>query len=175
MYWLPKMHKSPIKARFIIASPKSSIKLLSRAIASAFRLFYRRIESYNDKCRFFSGVNTFLVVQNNKPITDAINKWNERNKANSMSTFDFSMLYIKLPHNKLLMVLHHRIDFCFDGGENKFIQINKFGARSIREVNNNRICFSKQQMKDAVSYLLSNFYFTRCCIFCQIIGIPMGV
>ena len=172
MYWLPKMHKSPIKARFIIASPKSSIKPLSQAITSAFRLFYRQIESYNDKCRFFSGVNTFWVVQNNKPITDAINKLNERNIANSISTFDFSTLYTKLPHNKLLMVLHHLIDFCFDGGENKFIQINKFGARWIREVNNNRICFSKQQMKDAV---LSNCYFTvGPKIFCQIIGIPMG-
>ena len=73
------------------------------------------------------------------------------------------------------MVLHHLIDFCFDGGENKFIQINKFGARWIREVNNNRICFSKQQMKDAVSYLLSNCYFTvGLKIFCQIIAIPMG-
>ena len=52
------MHKRPIKARFIIASPKSSIKPLSQTITSAFRLFYRQIESYNDKCRFFSGVNT---------------------------------------------------------------------------------------------------------------------
>ena len=65
MYWLPKMHKSPIKARFIIASPKSSTKPLSRAITSAFHLFYIQIESYIDKCRFFSGVNTFWVVQNN--------------------------------------------------------------------------------------------------------------
>ena len=111
------MHESPIKARFIIASPKSSIKPLSRAITSAFRLFYRQIESYNDKCRFFSsGVNTFWVVQNNKPITDAINKLNKRNKANSISTLDLSTLYTKLPHNNLLMVLHHLIDFCFDGG-----------------------------------------------------------
>ena len=39
MYWLPKMHNSPIKARFIIASPKSSIKPLSPAITSAFRIF----------------------------------------------------------------------------------------------------------------------------------------
>ena len=123
MYCLPKMHKSPIKARFMIASRKSSIKPLSQAIPSAFRLFYRQIESYNDKCRFFSGVNTFWVVQNNKPITDAINKLNERNKANSISTFDFSTLYTKLPHNKLLMVLHNLIDFCFYGGENKFVQI----------------------------------------------------
>ena len=27
LYWMPKMHKNPVKARFIIASPKSSIKL----------------------------------------------------------------------------------------------------------------------------------------------------
>ena len=134
MYWLSKMHNSPIKARFIIESPKSSIKPLSQAITSAFRLFYRQIESYNDKCRFFSGVNTFWAVQNNHPITDAINKLNERNKANAISTFDFATLYTKLPQNKLLMVSHHLIDFCFDGGENKFIQINKFGARWIREV-----------------------------------------
>ena len=37
MYWMPKMHKNPIKARFIIASPKSSIKLLARTITSIFR------------------------------------------------------------------------------------------------------------------------------------------
>ena len=29
MYWMPKMHKNPIKARFIIASPKSFIKPLA--------------------------------------------------------------------------------------------------------------------------------------------------
>ena len=32
MYWMPKMHKNPVKARFIIASPKSSIKALARAV-----------------------------------------------------------------------------------------------------------------------------------------------
>ena len=82
------MHKNPIRARFIIASPKSSIKPLSWAITSAFRLFYRQIESYNDKCRFFTGVNTFWVMQNNKPVTDAVNKLNKRNKTKSISTFD---------------------------------------------------------------------------------------
>ena len=129
MYWLPKMHKNPIKARFIIASPKSSIKPLSQAITSAFRLFYRQIESYNDKCRFFTGVNTFWVVQNNKPVTDAVNKLNKRNKAKYISTFDFPTLYTKLPHNKLLMVLHHLIDFCFDGGE-----INSSNSKKLEHI-----------------------------------------
>ena len=43
MYWMPKMHKNPIKARFIIASHKYSIKPLARAITSIFRLFFRKI------------------------------------------------------------------------------------------------------------------------------------
>ena len=45
MYWMPKMHKNPIKARFIIASPKSSIKLLARTITSVFGLFFRQIQT----------------------------------------------------------------------------------------------------------------------------------
>ena len=64
-------------------------------------------------------------MQNNKPITDAINKLNERNKANSISTFYFSTLYTKLPHNKLLMVLHHlNVFFLMEVRINLFILIN---------------------------------------------------
>ena len=59
MYWMPEMHKNPIKARFIIASPKFSIKPLARTITPIFCLFFRQIQTYNDKCRFFTGVNTF--------------------------------------------------------------------------------------------------------------------
>ena len=52
MYWIPKMHKNLIKARFIIASSKSSIKPLARTKTSIFRLFFRQKQTYNDKCRF---------------------------------------------------------------------------------------------------------------------------
>ena len=108
------MHKNPIKARFIIASPKSSIKHLAGTIMSAFRLFFRQIQTYNDKCVCVTGVNTFLVVQNNKPVIDAMNGFNKQRKATSVSTFDFSTLYTKLAHNKLPMVLNSLIDFSFD-------------------------------------------------------------
>ena len=49
MYWMPKIHKYPIKATFITASPKSSINLLARTITSIFRLLFRQIQTYNDK------------------------------------------------------------------------------------------------------------------------------
>ena len=175
MYWLPKMHKSPIKARFIIASPKSSIKPLSKAVTSAFRLFYKQIENYHDKTRFFTGVNNFWVVQNNKPVIDALKKLNFRNRAKSITTFDFSTLYTKLPHDKLLEVLCKLIDFCFNGGGLKYVTISKFGARWSKDPTDSNLCFDKQKMKDAVKFLLSNCFFTvGSKIFRQIIGIPMG-
>ena len=39
-YWMSKIHKNPIKARFIIASPKSSIKPLARPITKLSGLFF---------------------------------------------------------------------------------------------------------------------------------------
>ena len=50
-----------------------------------------------------------------------MNGLNKRRKATSDSTFNFSTLYTKLSHNKLLMVLNSLIDFCFDGGELQLI------------------------------------------------------
>ena len=138
-------------------------------------MFFGRIQTYSDKCRFFTAANTFWVVQNNKPVTDAMNGLNKRRKATSVSTFDLSNLYSKLPHNKLLMVLNSLIDFCFDGGECKYITVNNYGARWVKNIKDNVICLNKQQIKNAVAFLLFNYYFAvGPKIFCQIIGIPMG-
>ena len=169
------MHKNPIKARFIIASPKSSIKPLAGTITSIFCLFFREIQTYNDKCRFFTDINTFWIVQNKKPVIDAMNGINKRRKATSVLTFDLSTLYTKLPHNKLLMVLNSLIDFCFDGGESKYITVNNYGARWVKDIKDNVIRLNKQQIKYAVAYLLFHCHFTvGPKVFCQIIGIPMG-
>ena len=70
------MHKIPIKVSFIVLSPKFSIKALARTIASIFRLSFKQMQTYNDKSRFSTGINTFAVVQNNKPVIDAINGLN---------------------------------------------------------------------------------------------------
>ena len=57
IYWMLQMHKNPIKDRFMIAYPKSSLKHLARTVTSIFRLFFRQIQTYNNKCRIFTGVN----------------------------------------------------------------------------------------------------------------------
>ena len=67
---------------------------------------------------------------------------NKHRKATSVSTFDFSTLYPKLPHNKLLMVLNSLIDFCFDGRESKCITVNSYGAHCVKIVNKRYSCLT---------------------------------
>ena len=91
MYWMPKMHKNPIQARLTMEQPKSSIKPLVRTITSTFCLFFRQMQTYNDTCKLFTGINTFCVVQNNKPVIDAMNRLNKRRKE---SKFCFNLLLL---------------------------------------------------------------------------------
>ena len=105
MYWTPKLHKEPVGARFIIASTTCSLKLLSKDITRIFRLFFRMVEKYNFKTRVWSGVKKFWVIQNSDSLIQCINKINDRNTA---QTFDFSILYTKIPHNLLIEELEDR-------------------------------------------------------------------
>ena len=89
MYWMSKLHKNPIKTRFIIACPISSIKPLSRTITSIFCSFFKQIQTHDDKCKYLTGVNTFWIIQNNKPVIDAMNRLYKRRKATFVSAFDF--------------------------------------------------------------------------------------
>ena len=103
------MHEIAIQSRFIIPSPKTSIKPLASTITSIF-LFFRQEKADNDKCRFFKVAKTFWVLQNSKEVTDTMNKLNKRRKINYISTFHFPNLYTKFLHNKLPMVKNSFID-----------------------------------------------------------------
>ena len=93
----------------------------------------------------------------------------------SMSTFDFSTLYTKIPHEKLLYVLNDLVDFCFQGGTYDKISVTSSYARWITRVHKNSKIFDKDKVKEALEYLMNHCYFS--CgekIFRQVIGIPMG-
>jgi len=175
IYWLPKLHKSPVKFRFIIAAPDCSIKPLARSITSIFKLFQKQICKYNEISSFYSGIKTFWVIHDNRPVLDTIKHFNRNRKARSMETFDFSTLYTKIPHDKLTDVLCKLVDFCFDGGTHEFIFCNDWGARWVSDPSSYDFVYDKAKMKLAIRYLMSNCYFTfgnR--TFRQVIGIPMG-
>ena len=176
IYWLPKMHKNPSGARFIIAGKKCVSKQLSKHVTSAFQLSYNQIETYNKKTYFFSGTKTFWVIQNNLLPLESINKINKRKNAKQISTFDFSTLYTKIPHDKLLEVLYETVDFVFKGGTRDYIVIDEKGNASWSTKRKGyKYVFTKDLLKEAIKFLVYNSFFSfGNIILRQIIGIPMG-
>ena len=49
IYWLPKLHKSPPKARFIIAAPNNALKPVSKALTAILKLFIGSFEKYETR------------------------------------------------------------------------------------------------------------------------------
>ena len=177
MYWIPKKHKNPTGKRFIIASKHCSTKQISTAVSNAFKLIYKQVENFHKKAKFLSNYNKFWVLQNSTPVIDILNKINKKRNAKSISTFDFSTLYTKLPHNKLIKELSAVIDFAFEGGKCKFIEISKQGKASWKtKRTQGAVSFSRNSLKQAVKHLIQNCFFTvGNIVMRQAIGIPMGI
>ena len=177
MYWLPKKHKTPTGTRFIIASKHCCTKKISTAVSLVFKLIYNQVENFHTKAKFLSNYNKFWVLQNCNPILESLNRINKKQNAKCISTFDFSTLYTKLPHDKLTKELSNIIDFVFDAGSNQYIAIsNNNKAYWSKKKPKSSVAFSRHSLKIAVKHLIENCYFTvGNVVMRQAIGIPMGI
>ena len=105
MYWTPKMHYTPSRARFIVASSSCSTKPLSQTVSIIFKKIFKQIESFHEKSTFYKNYNRFWVIENSRPVLERLQTLNKGLKAKTISTFDFSTHYTKLPHDNLIEVL----------------------------------------------------------------------
>ena len=88
-----------------------------------FHLCFRKIQGNGDKCRYFTSLNLF-----SKLVTNTMINFHKHMKTKFISIFKFSLLYAKLAHYKLLMVLHNLINFCFDGIKKQYIRVSRLGV-----------------------------------------------
>ena len=173
MYWMPKMHKKPSGARFIVASSNCSTKPLSKTISHIFKLIFEQVQNFNLKSKFYTSINYFWVVKNSFPVIEKLNKINKRRGAKYISTFDFSTLYTKIEHSSLIEELNKIVDFAFKGGDRQYIGVNNNIAFWS---SNKHKHFSKNDIKFAIKHLICECYFTiGNSVFIQTIGIPMGI
>ena len=105
-YWNPKMHKQVIAERFITAGVMSSLKPLAKDVTKIFKCIFNFSRAFYRVLEFYSGLKFFWVIDNNTEYCKALDRISNRNRARSISTFDFSTLYTKIPHNKLIECLH---------------------------------------------------------------------
>ena len=111
MYWLLKIHKTPIGARFIVTSKNCIGK--------------PHVESFHTKSLFYTYLKKFSVVENSVPIVTKLNKISTKKKAKSISVFDFTTLCTIIPHNLLIKVLSAVINFYFKSKSRNRIGFSK--------------------------------------------------
>ena len=180
IYWIPKMHYSPPRRRFIIASATCSTKPLSKLVSMAFKHIFNQIRNFHRKSLFYKNYNMFWVIENSAPVTEKLDQINRVKGAKDISTYDFSTLYTKLPHDDLVRVLNEIIDFVFDAKKfryekkKRYLTVTDYNSYwSSKKTQNS---FSKENMKDMVTHLIKKCYFQFGNLtFLQRIGIPMGI
>ena len=175
MYWMPKMHKQPVGARFIVASKTCSTKPVTEVISRIFKMIFAHVESFHTKSKFYSNFKKFWVVQNSFPIIEKLKRINLKKNAKSIATFDFSTLYTTIPHDLLIKVLSEIITFVFKSSIRNRIGFSPSSIYWTSKGMDKRY-FTKQSLIDTVSYLIKKCYFrVGNQTFKQDIGIPMGI
>ena len=161
MYWLPKLHKRPYKARFIANSSSCTTTELSKLLTSCLTAVKNHVIRYCEKVYERSGKNLFWSIKNSGEV---LNKLKSRGfRATSLSTYDFSTLYTTLPHNLIKGKLINLIECTFKREGSPYIACNE------------RHAFSCQNVCEALKYLLDNNYIRfGNKLYRQIVGIPMG-
>ena len=123
MYWLPKLHKTPYKARFTANSSSCTTTELSKLLTSCLTAVKNHVIRYCEKVYERSGKNLFWSIKNSGEV---LNKLKSRGfRATSLSTYDFSTLYTTLTHNLIKEKLINLIEWTFKREGSPYIACNE--------------------------------------------------
>jgi len=168
LYWSPKMHKNPIKKRFIAASSSCTTKSTSAVITLCLKLIQKAHRTYCDRIKTYTGFNFMWICQNSMELQPSLQK-----KGRNLATYDFSTLYTSIPHDKLKEKLSVIVTKAFKGMNKKYIRLSRYHANWSNKKSQNTV--NCKMLIDMIDWLIDNTYVTvGVSVFKQSIGIPMG-
>ena len=126
LYGTVKMHKNPIKFRFITAGRNSSLKQLSVLVGLCLQKCLKVAKNHSNYVNRFYSRNDFYVIDSNKDVLDYIFQNNLGYCRKSISTFDFSTLFTSIPHHQLKDNLTKFVNRIFDIKDKTYIVCNEF-------------------------------------------------
>ena len=125
LYWTPKLHKVPFKHRFTAGSSKCTTKHLSCLPTKVLTTVKDGLIRYCNTKTSRNRVNSMWIVENSTSLLSFLDQLYVRT-ATSVQTYDFSTLYISIPHNLLksrITALVHN-SFKRRDGSNRCTHIN---------------------------------------------------
>ena len=157
MYWLPKLHKRPYKARFISNSSSCTTTELSKLLISCLTA---------NEAKFINTVRLCMKVREKYVLSykhsgEVHSKLKDIGyQATSLSTYDFSTLYTTLPHTLIKEKLLDLIERTFYIKEGKLYLACNDKKAFFTSADHYRgyHLWSCQNECDALSFLLDNIY-----------------
>lgn len=86
IYWLPKFHKNPVKARYIFSSSVCITKQIASLVSKALKLIMKGRKKYCSAIEEFTGTSRWWVVDNNQAVLELIKQINDKRQAKSVVT-----------------------------------------------------------------------------------------
>ena len=152
MYWLPKLHKRPYKARYIANSSSCTTTELSKLLTSCLTAVKNHVIRYFEKVYERSGKNLFWSIKNSGEVLYKLKSRGFR--ATSLSTYDFSTLCTTLPHNLIKEKLINLIEWTFKREGSPYIAGSERHAFFTSEDTKRYKLWSCQNVCEALIYLL---------------------
>ena len=175
-YWLPKVHKTPYKARFIAGSRTCTTKTLSGLLTKGLQAIKNHQNNYCNIIKQNTGINRMWILKNSMTLLSTLKEL-DIDKVAYVSTWDFSTLYTTIPHDKLIDRIRRLIEFSFRSSTNNYINISdhKVYFSEDRLEKSNYTSWNCKEFCDLFNFLIDNIFIKLGpLVFRQTIGIPMG-
>ena len=177
LYWIPKLHKSPYKQRFIAGSAKCTTKSLSTLLTSILSAVKSGLQKYCDISFATSGVNQMWILKNSKDLVEMLRS-RSLSYCDSIRTFDFSTLYTTIPHDQLKAKLATivRRSFFKSNGKRRYtyLVIGHNQSYFVQKESKSNNKYTEEDIIKMLNFLIDNIFvqFGRR-LFQQTFGIPM--
>ena len=112
LYWTPKLHKSPVKHRFVAGSSKCTTRQWSSLLTKILTVIKTELEKYCSIKTSHTEVNNMWIPENSTNLLSPLGHLGVR-KATSIQTFDFSTLYTFISHDLLKSRINNIINNAF--------------------------------------------------------------
>ena len=109
----PKLHKSPVKHRFIAGSTKCTTKQLSSLLTKILTVIETGPEKYCSIKTNHTGANNLWILKNSTNLLSSLGHLGVH-RATSIQTFDFSTLYNSISHDLLQSRMKNIINNAFN-------------------------------------------------------------
>ncbi len=173
IFAIPKLHKNPVKMRYISGASKSSIRGVSLLIQRILKHLLKFLQRYCSKIVTRTGRRCFWSVDNTEQV---LHRLKRMVRVQNVLTADFTTLFTTLPHSVIKSNIFELVNMGFRSSGLDFINVTSDGRVNFVGYNGSRgISLTKQEVMELISFGVNeNYVMFGGVIMIQTLGTPIG-